>query len=899
VRALWPVLYTAILFAAFAVRLWNLGTQSLWHDEAWSVMSAYTPLTPIDPNYPPFFTVLLGVWIRLVGDSVWAMRYWSLLFGVATVAVVIMVVRRWFGERAALIAALLTAVSPPLWVFSQEIRSYVLVPLLTTLLLGLAGEVINLRGPDMAGPYSTKSWRGARRVLIWLALTEIILLYTHNLAVPVVAWLNVTIIAIWFIRRDWRRLLTWLLVQAGLLILYLPWLLTQRPTGTPLNTPPQINPTLIWDIWQSYFTGIKALVGADTILMGMTAIAGIFAVAALIAMLIYRKSVFTLLVLSQALLIPIFEVIIILAAHIDFHPRYFLAGVPALLILIAVGMDTLAQELKFRTVPLVRSVPAAFAAILAVIIMARMVMVVYSSPIYQHDDFRAIAQRFAQLGSDAAIIIPYGYEPTLEYYRRKMDFRARMVGIPLHADSETIIKRLTMDIWDRAAPRAELLTWYQLPADVRGAYPCLLGATGAFSDSMTVSGLKTDTYTELMPPTLKESSSNVDFREVRLLRSRQIGRTGDKTCVITDWQMQIPSHEDWRVTVRAQNPRKWRIGQADSDMLSSRQLPTSFWQEGQVESAFNLLKLPDGAPANVYFHVVAGVYSASTEYPLSYYLDGKPAGFETFLGTVHKWFPYREPVHLTSTDVDLGNGLYLHRKEIPLGPLQPALQIRATLEFWQTGSVLREQPVMLKLEGQDWMVSSRLTFPASTKMLGWYELEIPSTAGGKAALKLEFQDRAPLVIAEYIITPRDRVFTEPVINLASRIETDFPGVGVLIGASELEMKKSDMPSITLLWKASDTPTTDFVVFVQLLDPNHRVIAQSDRDPAEGNRPTSGWVNGEYIVDNHKLTWNRSEYSGPATIVVGLYDRNTGERVKLKDGSDHIVLPMKINVTGNG
>jgi hypothetical protein len=379
------------------------------------------------------------------------------------------------------------------------------------------------------------------------------------------------------------------------------------------------------------------------------------------------------LVLSQALLIPIFELIIILAAHIDFHPRYFLAGVPALLILMAVGMDTLAQALKFRTAALFRAVPAALAVGLAMVIMARMVTVVYGSPIYQHDDFRAIAQRFAQLGPDDAIIIPYGYEPTLEYYRRKMHFKASMVGIPLHADSETILKRLSTDIWDRAVPRAELLTWYQLPADVRGAYPCLLGATGKFADSMTVSGLKTDTYTELMPPSLKQSSNSVDFREVGLTGSEQIGRTGDKTCVITHWQLQMATRENWRVTVRAQNPRKWQIAQADSDMLSNRQLPTSFWQERQTESAFNLLELPDGAPIEVYFHVVAGVYSARTGYSLSYFLEGKPAGLETFLGAVRKWFVYREPVQPTGTDIDLGDGLYLHRK----GDSSRAAAIRA------------------------------------------------------------------------------------------------------------------------------------------------------------------------------------------------------------------------------
>ena len=64
--------------------------------------------------------------------------------------------------------------------------------------------------------------------------------------------------------------------------------------------------------------------------------------------------------------------------------------------------------------------------------------VMYSSPIYQHDDFRGVAQHYAQLGPDDALIIPYGWEPTLDYYSRKMNFRARFVNIPLHADAVAI-----------------------------------------------------------------------------------------------------------------------------------------------------------------------------------------------------------------------------------------------------------------------------------------------------------------------------------------------------------------------------------------------------------------------------------------------------------------------------
>src|SRR5260221_931253 len=120
----WLAAITIILFGPYAFRLWHLGRQSLWHDEAWSLMSSYQPLTPVDPNYPPLYTLLLGIWMRLVGDSVWAMRYFSLLFGTATVAAVALLTRRWFGNRAAVFSAILVAALAPPWGGLQGKRSF-------------------------------------------------------------------------------------------------------------------------------------------------------------------------------------------------------------------------------------------------------------------------------------------------------------------------------------------------------------------------------------------------------------------------------------------------------------------------------------------------------------------------------------------------------------------------------------------------------------------------------------------------------------------------------------------------------------------------------------------------------------------------------------------------------
>src|SRR5436309_4123915 len=81
-----------------ALRLYRLGTQSLWLDEGgtWAEVSGRTgkgwsallgELFSQDAAYP-LYHVLLKAWIALAGDSEWALRFPSALAGAATVLVI-------------------------------------------------------------------------------------------------------------------------------------------------------------------------------------------------------------------------------------------------------------------------------------------------------------------------------------------------------------------------------------------------------------------------------------------------------------------------------------------------------------------------------------------------------------------------------------------------------------------------------------------------------------------------------------------------------------------------------------------------------------------------------------------------------------------------------------------
>ena len=74
------------------------------------------------------------------------------------------------------------------------------------------------------------------------------------------------------------------------------------------------------------------------------------------------------------------------------------------------------------------------------------------------------------------------------------------------------------------------------------------------------------------------------------------------------------------------------------------------------------------------------------------------------------------------------------------------------------------------------------------------------------------------------------------------------------------------------------------MFVHLVDELGNLISQSDNEPDEWNRPTTGWLSGEYINDTHKVVVPEDLNSGIYSIYVGLYNPTSLQRLSA-DGFD--------------
>jgi 4-amino-4-deoxy-L-arabinose transferase-like glycosyltransferase len=84
--------------------------------------------------------------------------------------------------------------------------------------------------------------------------------------------------------------------------------------------------------------------------------------------------------------------------------------------------------------------------------------------------------------------------------------------------------------------------------------------------------------------------------------------------------------------------------------------------------------------------------------------------------------------------------------------------------------------------------------------------------------------------------------------------------------------------VALQWSTAAPIADNYTVFVHLLNGEGQLVAQSDSEPVSGTRPTSGWRPGEAIRDQHALQLPPDLPAGDYTLVAGMYDWRTGERL---------------------
>jgi hypothetical protein len=167
--------------------------------------------------------------------------------------------------------------------------------------------------------------------------------------------------------------------------------------------------------------------------------------------------------------------------------------------------------------------------------------------------------------------------------------------------------------------------------------------------------------------------------------------------------------------------------------------------------------------------------------------------------------------------------------------------------------------------GDQWRGQHQLPLPASLPT-GDYDVWVGVQGSGAPAQ----------VVGRLTVTAPERMFEQPAF--AEPVGATFGAAAELVGYAVQAPPASQSLTLTLVWRALSTPETGLKVFVHLADPSGRIWAQSDAVPAGWTRPTTGWVEDEYIVDAHTLALQADRPAGDYTLWVGLYDPVSGARL---------------------
>jgi uncharacterized membrane protein len=126
---LWIILLGAVL------RLYGLGSESLWLDEATTARRAGMSYTELfsdsgSGTQLPLYFWISKFWCDRAGTSEFALRFPAALFGILVILMVYHLGRKLFTQAAGVWGAFFTAINPYLIHYSQEARPYTLMALL-------------------------------------------------------------------------------------------------------------------------------------------------------------------------------------------------------------------------------------------------------------------------------------------------------------------------------------------------------------------------------------------------------------------------------------------------------------------------------------------------------------------------------------------------------------------------------------------------------------------------------------------------------------------------------------------------------------------------------------------------------------------------------------------------
>ncbi len=370
----------AVTLAGAWFRFYQIGKQPLWSDEALSVwmgrhnIADIIRLTIRLDQSPPLYYILLHLWMQIGGSGEAWVRSLSALFGIITILAIYFLAKTLSGPLAGLLAALALALSPFNVQFGQETRTYSLLALVACGSMWMAARLLADdcshthtigqqfktffqtalpvgRGcPALPANQDRRFFQETKTDLIWCGYTVFTALavYCHNTAIFLPVGINLFVFGLMIYRRSHPAkegrlqapsLRNWIAAQAGVFVLWSPWLPGFYTQATGVSGDFWIQPPT----WNIVVVTLRNFVLADIpgqIGWQWLILAG-FGGAFLLAAVKYRNTAGHFLFLALLFLTPFLGELLVSLRRPIFYDRTLIWCSLPLYVLIAVGISRL------------------------------------------------------------------------------------------------------------------------------------------------------------------------------------------------------------------------------------------------------------------------------------------------------------------------------------------------------------------------------------------------------------------------------------------------------------------------------------------------------------------------------------------------------------------------------
>jgi len=205
------VLLGLILLLGAALRFYDLGAESYWIDEISTIIEGQQSLPQLFAsgklNQPPAYYLPFHFWLQIFGATEVSTRFFSALFGLASIYLTYIIGKELFGKQMGLLGAFLMAVSEFQIYHSQTARFYSFFEF--TVLLSFLFFILSLRSTRIIH-------------FVFYGVASVIMVCSHAFGVFILVAQNLFLLL--QVKKYKDILIVWLVCQLLILLAVLPYL---------------------------------------------------------------------------------------------------------------------------------------------------------------------------------------------------------------------------------------------------------------------------------------------------------------------------------------------------------------------------------------------------------------------------------------------------------------------------------------------------------------------------------------------------------------------------------------------------------------------------------------------------------------------------------------------------